>query len=117
MRLIVALVCSIGIASQYSPGVMQQVVRNRQAIGQLQNVSGIDGFAAVSDCARIGDRITIDDRPFMISDCAGDDATRLWMRNVLVEVDYETALRYQAVGRGFTVKVCEQSVRRTYTPE
>jgi hypothetical protein len=37
-----------GTASQYSPGVMRQVVVNRQGWGQLpRSLSEVDGFIAV----------------------------------------------------------------------
>jgi hypothetical protein len=39
-----------GIASQYSPGVMQSVVRNRQGMGQLPDpLPPVDGYIAVGD--------------------------------------------------------------------
>lgn len=40
----------VGVASQYSEGVMERVVSNRQRMGQLpQALPAVDGFIAVAD--------------------------------------------------------------------
>ena len=46
---------------------------------------------------------------FLVSDCAGDQRTRDWMawNNIPVELDYATAARWNAVGRGARVIVCK----------
>jgi len=117
-ELIVALY--IAWASQYSPGVMEQVVANRQSgkawVSLPESLPGVDGFAAVADCYRIGDIIYL--RPvgtrrwerFLIADCArppGTDGSYEWMvRNgIVAEVDYPTAVRWDTVGRGIRVEV------------
>ena len=96
-------------ASQYSPGIMDQVRANRQ----LDPVH-VDGYIAVADCADIGQVWWI--RPigqaewesFQVMDCAApNDGAREWMaRNrIIVEVDHLTAVRWGTVGRGIRVQI------------
>jgi hypothetical protein len=113
LGLVVALVCYAGVASQYGPGIMTNVVEYRREWHQLPPLPAV-GYIAVDDCSRIGERVWVkhgdDVEPMVVADCAGDDATRRWMRdnNILMEVDYETALRWDAVGRGEPVVMCKE---------
>jgi len=103
------IVLIAGIVSQYSPGVMEEVVANRVAWEQLPYpLPGVDGYVAVRDCDRIGDIMYL--RPvggewekFLVADCAmppGTDGAWEWMTeyNILAEVDYWTAVRWKTVG-------------------
>ena len=105
-------------ASQYSPGVMRQVVENRQAgrayVSLPADLPAVDGHIAVADCARLGDIVYL--RPagaeswetHLVVDCAHPmDGTTEWMRdnNIAVEVSYQTAKRWDTVGRGIEVEI------------
>lgn len=125
---LVAVAIAIGIASQYSPGVMERVVTYRQARDQLpQNVSRYAGFVAVPDCADIGKELWV--RPsggdwelMLVADCASKTDSRWqdglsgyrWMvlNRVLVEVDFETAKRWDTVGRAIPVETARALYRR-----
>lgn len=105
-----------GWASQYSPGVMESTVEARQdgccKYNLPRGLPQVDGFVAVSDCSNIGRLLLL--RPegsrkwerFLAADCAGPGAYE-WMlhNNILVEVDYETAARWDTVGRGIRVEM------------
>jgi len=118
-RVIASLVLTMGMASQYAPGVMDEVVANRQrgiTIADLPDpLPSVDGFVAVEDCSEIGDIIWL--RPegqgawesFLVADCSGDQRTSDWMarNNILVEVDYATALRWETVGYGIAVEMLQ----------
>jgi hypothetical protein len=92
---------------------MDRVVEHRQEWHQISALPAT-GYIAVAECDRIGEQVWVKhgDRaePMIVADCAGDDATRRWMRdnNILMEVDYETALRWDAVGRGEPVEMCKE---------
>ena len=106
-----------GIASQYAPNVMERVVANRQSWGQLPtDLSGVDGCIAVLSCDDVGQTWFV--RPdggkwgqFLVADCAGDTETIEWMQmnNILVEVDYDTAVRWDTVGKGIKVQVMTEN--------
>lgn len=101
-----------GWASQYAPGVMERVIAVRQVPGRTAHdlpidLPQVDGYVATADCNEIGTILWL--RPigqeqwesFLVADCAGADSYG-WMvnNNILVEVDYETAVRWDTVGRG-----------------
>ncbi|HEY3290822.1 MAG TPA: hypothetical protein VGK87_11895 [Anaerolineae bacterium] len=125
MRIIlttVLMVCTLGTASQYGPGVMESVIYNRQAIGSLpMELPRVDGYIAVYDCSKVGSVWQVNDERFLVADCAGDDYTRLWMmwNAIGVEVDYDTAVRWHTVGVGKVVNICqpETSPVRPHTLE
>lgn len=116
-----------GRASQYASGVMHRVTEYRQRHGQIaQDVSAYDGFIAVLECDDIGKEYWL--RPagseawdFVLAvDCASPydqqsetdlRSGRAWMisENVCAEVDYETAVRWDTVGRMIEVEMkhCE----------
>lgn len=114
---VVAIILS-GIASQYAPGVMESVISVRQSGMTAANLPGnlpdVDGFVAVKDCDRIGEILWL--RPqgqrrwesFLVVDCANPaDGADLWMErnNILVEVDHNTAKRWDTVGKGINVEM------------
>ena len=102
-------------ASQYgNGGVMTATIEAQQEMNHIPlDLSGYDGFAAVLDCTMVGDTVYI--RPtnqaawerFMVVDCACacHPATIAWMKdnNIMVEVDYQTAERWDTVGAGIRV--------------
>jgi hypothetical protein len=115
-----------GIASQYAPGVMDKVVYNRQNLSTVvslpNNLPAVDGYVASQYCSDIGKIIYL--RPadceecefekFLVADCAGiADGGLSWMlrNNIVVEVDYETAVRRNTVGRGVRVELAIQNTR------
>lgn len=113
------LAVAIFWASHYSPGVMEQVIVNRQTgnawVHLPSELPMVDGYAAVQDCSRLGEVLYL--RPvgaqswesFLVVDCAmlpGTDGAHEWMteNNIGVEVDYETALRWGTAGGGVKVE-------------
>ena len=106
-----------GIASQYSPGVMDSVVRVRQsgktAMDLPAVLPAVDGFVAMEDCAMVGEIVFI--RPkgeshwdsFLVADCSGHSETSAWMErnNILVELGYNAAKRYNTVGYGLEIEL------------
>lgn len=115
LLLAIAIVAT-GTASQYGPHVMWRNIEIRQTPGRTAHdlpptLPDVAGYVAVVDCDRIGSLVWL--RPyggewerFLVADCAGvADGGRAWMQagGVLVEVDYETAKRWDVVGRGAIV--------------
>ena len=115
-----------GWASQYAPDVMERVVANRLAgccgrYGLPLELPPVDGYVAAREPGDIGRLVWL--RPvgatawerFLVVDCAGRGDRRVsdglsghaWMTryNVLVEVDYQTAVRWNTVGRGIRVEL------------
>ena len=115
-----------GIASQYSGGVMEMVIRVRQAKLTAHHlpliIPNVDGYIAVLNGEDIGKIYYI--RPvggrkwgrFWAVDCAGrSDGGYEFMVNggriegkwypIIVEVDWETAVRWKTVGRGILIEV------------
>ena len=96
------------LASQYSPHTMESVVAIRQDQELLPQVlPSVDGYIAVLDCSLIGQTWHL--RPqgtptweqFLIADCANPlDGGDTWMvdHNIIAEVDYKTAVRWNTVG-------------------
>jgi len=113
---IIATILS-GFASQYSPGVMESVVRVRQsgrtAMDLPAVLPAVDGFVAMEDCAMIGQIVYI--RPkgetewdsFLVADCSGHAETSAWMErnDILVEFGYKSAKRYDTIGRGLEIEL------------
>lgn len=117
MRLVL-VVAIMGWASQYDPGVMESVIGVRQSAGRTSytlptDLPQVSSFIAVRDCSNIGDVWFI--RPeggewerALVTDCAGiADGGLDWMikNNVVVEVDHETAVRWNTVGKGKRVQI------------
>ena len=104
-------------ASQYARSVFDRVVAVRQAGRTAKDLPtplpDVDGFIAVADCDQIGDIWAL--RPvgqvwwetFLVADCSGHATTTGWMtkNRIIAEVDYETALRWNTVGKGIKVEV------------
>lgn len=124
LLLVIAIIVT-GWASQYAPGKMESVVAVRQAGRTAHDLPTIlpptDGYIAVLDCAHIGEIWHIEHagivESFLVVDCAGHTATRQWMtrNNILVEVDYETAVRWQTVGRGARIAIVEVTGNEQHT--
>jgi len=110
---------------------MEQVIHNQQNLyGRLPIPLADDyaGYVARPDCNDIGEIVWLrrtdsndDWEKFLVVDCAGRDAYSdgvLWMteRNVLVELDYQTALRWDTIGRGIEIDclLCSEETRRIY---
>jgi hypothetical protein len=110
IALIVALACSLGTLSQYDQPSTDEVLANRSVSGRTAYLlpdkrDGVTGYIAVYECERIGEVVTVSwsdhVEKLMVFDCAGDDETRHWMKqeNVIGEVDYYTARRWDMLGR------------------
>lgn len=114
-----------GKGSQYARGVMDSVIAVRQS-GRTtydlpKELPEVDGYIAVLHCYEIGNIWYV--RPvgsvwwerFLVTDCASGSDSRTydglsgaqWMvkYNVLIEVDYNTAVRWRTVGRMIPVEV------------
>jgi hypothetical protein len=111
LMLIFAVACSMGTLSQYDQVSTDRVLYNRSAFGQTAYTlpdkrEGVTGYIAVYDCERIGQVVTVSwsnhVERLMVFDCAGDEVTRLWMKqgNVIGEVDFYTARRWGMLGLG-----------------
>ena len=77
-----------------------------------QTLPKVDGYIAALDCNQIGNIWEVQHQDkhglFLVADCAGDWHTRWWMQynQILAEVDYETAAKWQSVGKASNIKVC-----------
>lgn len=128
MRVTLALILIMtGYASQYAPGVMERVIRVRQAgltaQGLPQDLPKVDGYAAVPNCEDIGN--VFEARPigsrewetFLAVDCGCPQGHRFLMsllptnasqwqqRYAAIEVDYQTAVRWDTVGSGIVIEM------------
>ena len=111
-----------GLASQYGPGVMEEVIFNRQNghawVGLPDPLPLADGYIAARDCDQLGriwslKRHGINESwgRFLVVDCAGPQLRHdgltggEWMEanNVMVEISHEQALRWGCVGRGIAI--------------
>lgn len=105
-----------GWASHYNPDIMESVVMVNYRHGNLPPHTAVfDTYVAVLDCDYVGSTILI--RPAhtrqwttaLVSDCACacHPDTISWMQdnNIIVELDFPTALRWNAVGGGLKVDV------------
>ena len=112
----ILIIVAIGIASQYGNGVSERVIHVRQTkrvhAPLPLELPVTNGYIAVKDCEHIGEVWYL--RPiggnkvesFLVIDCAGSTETIAWMNrnNILVEVDYNTAKRWNTVGRGIKIE-------------
>jgi len=116
--LLISIIVLTGIASQYAPGVMGRVVQVRQTglthASLPVGLPPVAGYVAVVDCGQIGEVVWLRPvgattwEPFLVADCANPaDGSDAWMtRNrILVEVDYNTAVRWHTVGRGIAIEM------------
>ena len=114
----VMLIILVGIASQYAPGVMDKTIAIRQIPGKTaytvpQNLSKYNGFIAMESCVELGNEYYV--KPvesttwelFLVVDCSGHSTTSDWMKrnNIIMEVDYNTAVRWDTVGKGIPVEM------------
>lgn len=110
-------IATTGYASHYADGVMSDVIDVRRGFGQfLYPIDHYDGYVATMDCGLVGSEVyarpvsSKDWESFLVVDCAvrdDSDGTRTWMEinNILIEVDYDTAVRWDSVGGGIGVDV------------
>jgi len=123
-----------GYASQYAPGVMQRVIRVRQnnltAYSLPLTLPSVDGYVAAQDCSTIGSIVYLRQNAhsewerFLVADCASrtsgsprdGESSYTWMQrnNILFEIDHETALRWNTVGRLSTVQQALHNPERIY---
>jgi len=110
------LVVAVAIASQYGNGVAERVVNVRQHRNVTYKLPlklpEVDGYIAVRDCHHIGEVWQL--RPkgedfvenFLVIDCSGSAETTAWMNrnNIIAEVDFQTAQRWDTVGRGIKIE-------------
>ncbi len=92
------LLLAIGIATSYGPGVMDEVVANRTAWGQLPAASH-RGYVALADCDHIGRRVGLEMPggvwmgPMLVADCgAAHDQEYLKRIGFAVDLSYELAV-------------------------
>lgn len=112
------------VASQYSPGVMQEVVGNRVEMGHLtEPLPRVDGYVAVRDCEHIGKVLWMapvggEWESFLVVDCAmpkRTDGAWEWMtrNNIQVELDHESAVRLDTVEKGIKMRLMNDGPRIT----
>lgn len=101
-----------GHAAYYGDGVMEGVVYVRQHSETWAplplGVPPVIGFVAVNDCTEIGSRVWLwhEDPPelagpYWVVDCrAEQDAAVAKKKNIIIEVDYNTAKRWGIIGYG-----------------
>jgi hypothetical protein len=122
-----ALYIISGLASQYRPGIMPEVVANRQAGRTLHSLPSPlpPGTVPVAwpYCEEIGRVIELRIEggpwfPAIAADCPGDWVTELWMsrNNVLVEFPGELAQREGFVGRIVGVEQRVSATRDKWWP-
>ena len=91
-----------GHAVYYSPGVFKIVARNRG----MKLRTDVDGYAAVIDCSQIGRLIKARINggkleTFQVLDCSAPrDRARHQRTGLVIEVDYDTAVRNRFAHRG-----------------
>ena len=109
------LIVAFALASQMKMGTAETVLHNRQNghawVPLPPQAPLVDGFIATEDCRHVGEVWYL--RPetqkhyesFWVIDCSGDEATTEWLEanNILVEVDYQTAKRWDTVGKGIKI--------------
>ncbi len=96
----------VGMATYYADGVMDQVIANRVAWGQIDpaTLGRYVGFVALKDCGRIGHEADIlwpdgMEGPFLVVDCADPrDWPYLEKIDFAVDVGYRTARRHEMRG-------------------
>lgn len=94
-----------GDATYYHPGIFERVVANRLAWGHIEPCAECIGYVALLDAESIGRRVWLQrpgepvEGPFLVADCAAaGHRAALRARGWVVDVDYETAQRWQMRG-------------------
>lgn len=115
---------------------MRTTINTRQtrpvAYSLPQQLPAVDGYVATQECTKIGTVVLL--RPvgtqewesFLIVDCASKklgthnnnphDSSYAWMvrNNIIVEIDYETAVRWDTIGRGIEVEMRDLPTLKRY---
>jgi hypothetical protein len=101
-----------GHAAYYNEGVMEDVIYVRQNSAVWESlpseVPPVIGFVALEDCSEIGDLVWLwhEDPselagPYWVVDCrAPQDVADAKRKGIIVEVDYDTAKRWNVIGYG-----------------
>jgi hypothetical protein len=104
----------MGHAAYYAEHRMEEVVHVRQAGLTAQSLptaipDGIVGFVALPDCRKIGSIVWLWHEseglsgPYLVADCANQiegHNERMMQRDIIVEVDHNTATRWGVLGLG-----------------
>ena len=106
-----------GIAVYYNPGVMERVAANRG----LRKPAIADGMASVPDCSQIG-KIAfasvnggLVERYFIVDCSAPRDVARHLQMGLVLEVDYQSAVRHNFHRNGSAPAVV-YSIGGSYVP-
>ncbi len=106
------VVIARGWAAHYSPRVMDRVLYNRThpetGVPQLPpfDPDRYVGYVARPFCEEVGQEVWLDFGegwvgPFLVADCAqAKDRDHILARGIVVELDYESAVRYGVAPRG-----------------
>ncbi len=91
----------VGVATYYAPGVMEAVVANRLAWGQVAPCQECVGTVALLDAGQLGRRVWLQapgrppEGPFLVVDCAQQaHRAALLAQGWVVDVDWATAQRW-----------------------
>ncbi len=94
-----------GLAMFYNPNVMQEVVNNRLAMGQLSTCAECIGNVALLRAGDLNRRVWVQwadgtiEGPFLVADVAAiHHIPQLVARNWAIDVDHQTALRHKMNG-------------------
>jgi len=96
----ITVTVAIGIMLRYDPGVMEDVVRRREAMGQITVTAPLTAYVAVVDCQLLGEPVWVvwpDGRRTMhvVGDCSRrEDRALHQSEGLAVEVSYDVAVRY-----------------------
>jgi hypothetical protein len=126
--ILIWVLIATGTASQYAPAKFQEPIYNRThglaAPAVTKDPTAYDGWAAArypEDIDKVWLVCPLDTelpcRELLVVDCAKvSDGTLTWMKtgNVVLEIDYETAVAWDTVSYGIKVRVYEQ--RQYYRP-
>lgn len=129
MKTMLLILLLSGIASQYAPGKMQEVIHTRQIVSTSHplptQLPQVDGYIAVADPSLIGEQLLVCPeqlpcRLMLVVDCAGiQDGGLSWMNSngIVLEMDYASAVAWNTVGRGLKVNVYRRQYVRHYEPQ
>ena len=128
-KLVAATLIVSGLATRYSPDLMDQVVANRVRWGQLEPGTDPARCVALLDCS-LGNEVWLEmpggriAGPFVVADCAQENhRTGLIASGWAVDLSYELAMELGVMDRPLAgVKVWDgdprwQRLRRAYGPQ